>query len=753
VFALGLQACLVLPGCFRDPVARKQKFVAEGDRYVARERFPEALLTYGRALQIDAKSAEVHYKIAKCHLKLSNWASAYRELQRTIDLDPQNWGAQLDLGQLYLTGGKAEEAKDVALTLLKNNPNDLGAQILLANSDAQLGNLDDALREGASAVSTAPTNADTYVNLALIQQRASALGDAEANLRKAAELAPASAAPELALGNLYAVQNRWGDAETAFRSAIAITPKNPAPRAALAQMYIFQRKMDMAESVLREAKAQLSDEPAAYRMLGDYYLSRGDSAKALAEFAGLTKDHPNDVKVRKSYVQLLISTHQLDEATRLTDEILKRGPQDDEGLVLKGQILLQTGKTDDALHTLEQGVKGNPANAFGHFQLGMAYLAKGNTNQAEGEWRAAVQIRPDLADAWVALGRSAADRRDWKELETIAVQLMKVSPGALGGYLFHATARMNEGDAAGAEADLQQLIRIFPDNPLGYAKLGQLRAFTKRWNEAEVQYWEALNRTPNFLDAIQGMVDLDFRRGRPADALKFLQTKIDADPNNAALYLLQGQSYLGIKKLPEAKQSLSRCADIDKKNLTCFIQLAQTEQSLGNVDEAIAAYRRAIAVAPNDAGLNTMLGILYEGQGNWQEAQSLYQRALAIHQDEALAANNLAYLMLDHGGNVTVALTLAQTARRGFPNVPNAADTLGWAYYQNAAYSLAAQLLEEAVKGAPSNATYRYHLGMTYQKLNDIKRARMELEKSLRIAPNSPFAEKASRALSELSGG
>jgi Flp pilus assembly protein TadD len=84
--------------------------------------------------------------------------------------------------------------------------------------------------------------------------------------------------------------------------------------------------------------------------------------------------------------------------------------------------------------------------------------------------------------------------------------------------------------------------------------------------------------------------------------------------------------------------------------------------------------------------------------------------------------------------------------------VPNSADTLGWAYFQNGAYSLAVSLLEEAVKGAPSNATYRYHLGMTYQKLNDTKRARSEFEKSIRLDPNAPSAEKASRALGEPSG-
>jgi tetratricopeptide (TPR) repeat protein len=746
------QLCFFSTGCFLKPSERKQKFVAEGDRYASQDKYPEALLTYGRALQIDPKAGEVHYRIAKCHLKLSHWAAAYQELQRTIVLEPQNWNALLDLGQLYLAGGKAADAKDQALLILKSNPGDLGAQMLLANADAQLGDLEEALREAANVVSVAPNNADAYVNLAVIQQSASAFEDSEASLLKARKLSPNSTPAAMALGNLYAVQKRWGEAETAFRSAISIAPKNPNYRAALAQMYLAEGRGDLTEAALREAKAELSTDPAAYRMLGDYYLSLGDSAKALAEFADVAKDHPVDLTVRKSYVQLLILAHQFGEAERLTDEILKGSPQDDEGLVLKGQISLQTGKTDDALHALNQGVKNNPANAVGHYQLGMAYLAKGNSNQAENEWRAATQLRPDLIDAWIALGKSATDRRDWGELEPIAVQLLKIAPTSPGGYLFHATARMNRGDATGAEADLKHLIQVSPESPLGYTRLGQLRALTKRWNEAESFYRDALNRSPNFFDAIQGMVDLDFRRGKSADALEFIQTKINADLNNAALYLLQGQSYLGIKQPSEAKQSLSRCVGLDNQNLTCLVTLAQVEQALGDVTGAITHYKRALALAPGNAGLFTTLGSLYESQGNWQEAQSLYQRALAIQPDEAIAANNLSFLLLEHGGNVTVALTLAQTARRGFPNVPNSADTLGWAYYQNSAYSLAVSLLEEAVKAAPSNPAYRYHLGMAYQKLNDTKRARIEFEKSIRIAPDTPSAEKASRALSELTG-
>lgn len=746
-----LQLCVVASGCFRDANARKAKFIADGDHYAQQEKFPEALLTYARALQIDPKSAEVHYKIAKCQLKLANWASAYRELQRTLELDPQNWHAQLDLGQLYLAGGKAADAKDLALTIIKSNANEVDSELLLANSDAQLGNLQDALREAADATRMSPNNPDTYINLAGIQQKASMFPEAEANLLKARTLAPDSLSAAMALGNLYAAEKQWDNAVNAFRMAITIAPKNPGPRASLAGVYMAQNKGDEAEQVLKEAKAELSTDPAGYRMLGDYYVNQGDTAKAEAEFSSLAKEHPSDFNVKKSYAQILILAKKLDGASQLADEILKRMPQDDAALILKGQILLQTGKTNDALQTLQQAVKNNPGNAFGHYQLGMAHLAGGSVNQAEGEWHAATQIRPDLTDAWVALGRVASDRRDWSALEQIGLQIKKISPASPGGYLYHATARMNQNDAAGAEADLKQLIQVAPQNPLGYAKLGQLRAFTKRFPEAEALYREALNRSPNFLDAIQGIVDLDFQRGKPADAIQLVQEKIKADSNNAALYLLQGQVLVRAKQLADAKASFLSCIELDKQDLSGYIMLAQVEQSLGDAPGAIGHYKQAIAMAPSNADLYTTLGTLYENQGNWQEAQTLYQRALAIQPEEPLAANNLAYIMLEHGGNVNVALTLAQMARRGFPNIPNSADTLGWAYYQNAAYSLAEPLLEEAVKGAPTNPGYRYHLGMTYQKLNDTKRARIELEKSIRMDPQAPSAERASRALSELS--
>jgi Tfp pilus assembly protein PilF len=82
----------------------------------------------------------------------------------------------------------------------------------------------------------------------------------------------------------------------------------------------------------------------------------------------------------------------------------------------------------------------------------------------------------------------------------------------------------------------------------------------------------------------------------------------------------------------------------------------------------------------------------------------------------------------------------------------NSADTLAWAYYHTGAYSVAAPLLEEAIKKMPTNPTYRYHLGMVYQKLNDNAKARSAFEAAIKAQPDSPAADSARKALSGLAG-
>src|ERR1700676_685043 len=158
-----LSVCLAPLACNRDPALRKQKFFAQGNSDFDQGKFAEAMISYGRALQVDPGFADAHYKLAQTHMKMNSWASAYRELQRTVEIQPTNWKAQVDLGQLELAARKRQEAKDRALAILKKDPNNSDAQILLSLSDAALENMKDALGEAHDAVKMAPDRSLTYL--------------------------------------------------------------------------------------------------------------------------------------------------------------------------------------------------------------------------------------------------------------------------------------------------------------------------------------------------------------------------------------------------------------------------------------------------------------------------------------------------------------------------------------------------------------------------------------------------------------
>ena len=143
-----------------------------------------------------------------------------------------------------------------------------------------------------------------------------------------------------------------------------------------------------------------------------------------------------------------------------------------------------------------------------------------------------------------------------------------------------------------------------------------------------------------------------------------------------------------------------------------------------------------------------MEGMLQESQGDWSDAEKLYQQAIETRPNYPVAANNLAFLMLEHGGDKNVALSMAQTARRGMPTIPQTADTLGWAYYYTGVYSSAISLLQEAIKDNPQDINYHYHLAMVYQKTGNPDGAKQEFDRALALHPSAPQLEEIRKAMS-----
>jgi len=764
-FRLLVCCCLLatlFTACSRDPNVRKQKYFDSGEKYFAAGKYREAAIQYSNAVQIDPNFAQAHYKLSQAFLQLGERSRAFRELSRAVELDPTNFKALTDLANILDTvrnpdGSPVPEAlkqaKDALDKLNAANPNAPETHEAWANYYGAQNKLTDAVREAQLSIDADPGRSESWLLLGLLQMRSNLPDKAEQSFLKATQLDPKAMNAQLALGGFYQSHNRLPDAEQQFKHAIEIEPKSPAPRAALVRLLMQEGKRDETEAFLRQTKKDLADNPEGYHMLGDFYFATGDLDKAVAEYTSICTDHPKDIQAKKNYIQLLILKRRLDEASKLNDEILKSNPHDIEGLVYKGQIQLAHNDPAGAVDSLQTALQGDSDNAVAHYQLGVAYARQGNTNQADSEWRKAVSLRPDLTDAQRDLAILDLSRGQIDEALQAAQQMITAQPYAAQGYVVKAVAELARQKYADAEQDAQEAIKLAPQNPTPYVQFAAVQFAQKHFPQAENYYQQALDKDPSSSDGLQGLMNTYMAEKQPDKAITAVNAQIAKSPNNSNFYDLLGTALYDIKKdNPGAEAALQKAIQLDKNNTDAVEKLGKVLNETGSRDQAIALYLQSIKDNPRQLRLYILAGELYEANKDFDHAKDLYQQALSISPDNPVASNNLAYVILQQGGNVDVALNMAQTARRGMPDNPNAADTLGWAYYQKGIYPSAISQFQEAIRlreklGASDDGEIHYHLGLAYQKANQLALARQQLEKAVKLSPNNADARK---ALSEL---
>ena len=190
-----------------------------------------------------------------------------------------------------------------------------------------------------------------------------------------------------------------------------------------------------------------------------------------------------------------------------------------------------------------------------------------------------------------------------------------------------------------------------------------------------------------------------------------------------------------------------RIIDIDSSHFQAFAGLASLFVSSGGLEEAKTEYEALARKQPKGVAAPTMVALILEAQKKPAEAQKVYEKIVATSPKAAVASNNLAWLYVEGGGNLDVAMQLALTASEQLPKVAEVTDTLGWIYVKKGLPDLAIPPLLASVEKDPKNASYRYHLGLAYAKKGDKRKARDAFDEALKIQPDMKEAADARNAL------
>jgi tetratricopeptide (TPR) repeat protein len=377
-------------------------------------------------------------------------------------------------------------------------------------------------------------------------------------------------------------------------------------------------------------------------------------------------------------------------------------------------------------------------------------VRKGDYATAETSLREVAKLNPGNLDAASGLAQIAVQRNDVSMLSEVADKTIQEHPNYALAYLWRGTAEASRKEYDKAEADLQAVLKANPENAAAYLVLGQIRFAQGHVPEGEAMLQKALDKDPNSDRALGILASYDIKQKQPTKALARVEAQIAKEPGNGNFYSELAAVQLQTKDFKGALASSQKAMQLSPSSIAAVDIYTQAEVAMKDIDPAIATWQGWTGSHPNDAHAWQMVGSLQEAKGDVSTAMEAYKKALQIDPNNAVASNNLAYLIVENGGNVDVALTLAQATRRAMPDSPNTADTLAWVYYYKGNYYAARDLLEEALRSAPDNASMHLHLGMTYSKMNDKSDAVLHLKKAAALAPNSKTSRDASNELAKL---
>jgi tetratricopeptide (TPR) repeat protein len=182
--------------------------------------------------------------------------------------------------------------------------------------------------------------------------------------------------------------------------------------------------------------------------------------------------------------------------------------------------------------------------------------------------------------------------------------------------------------------------------------------------------------------------------------------------------------------------------------VSAYGALGQLYVVQGKLPEALAEFEALATRSPRSVAALTMVGIILQVQGKVDAARERFEQVLRIDPEAAVAANNLAWMYVEQGGNLDLALHLAQTAQKRLADVAQVNDTLGFIYYRKNLLSLAISTLTMSAQKDPRNALYQFHLGLAYAKAGDATRAKPLLTRALELKPDFDGAEEARALLS-----
>jgi tetratricopeptide (TPR) repeat protein len=411
-----------------------------------------------------------------------------------------------------------------------------------------------------------------------------------------------------------------------------------------------------------------------------------------------------------------------------------------EGIILRIQSYIQEGNLDAAEHAISVALKNAPQDGGLYNLRGIVHADRSELIAAEADFTRAIQLSPSLVGAYLNLGRACEmlSVKDSGALNRAIAQyrkLLKLRPETNEVRLQLSKLLEQQGEYA---ASLKQL-----DNLPAADRRGTLAISLRCADLANVGQGREAERAAEHLRNVSDLDEQVIETVLPAlvkskaDSIIILMLGLVKERQQLSYDNLRqlAAAYERRSQLPEARSTLQAMVTADPANPAPLIELARIAEKQDDLKGALGYLAHARDLNPNYAPIHFFFGIVCIELDLPLEAKKSLQKALDL--DPENAVYNYARGSVELQGRAAwQAIPYFKKFVAADPGDPRGHFALGVAEFASQDYESSAKEMNSVADDKETAAGAEYFLGRIAKAESDWAKASVHFQKSIEADPN-----------------
>lgn len=282
------------------------------------------------------------------------------------------------------------------------------------------------------------------------------------------------------------------------------------------------------------------------------------------------------------------------------DRAIQLAPDVAQYQVNRAVVLAQLGRVDEAIGSLRQAIGrqgGNGDTAETHYNLAHLLDRQGNLEEAFAEYRRALDLKSDYAQAWNGLGNALKKKGEMDGAIAAFRQATVLHPQYVDAFNRLAKTLDEQDRVEESAAAYERAAQLQPQSAEAQGALGNIYHRAGRFEDAINAFNAALKLRPGYAEALYSIANVQKDQGKLDEAIATFEQAVaargsypEAQWNRALTLLLKGDFANGWKAYESRWTDQARLLPKplwDGKDLEGKRILLRLEQGLGDIIQFI----------------------------------------------------------------------------------------------------------------------------------------------------------------------